>query len=528
MRYAKVLGLAGLALALGCTESLKEATGPTSRALPGEPAFVVVTGAVFTSTNPAEDDVNPSPSDHDLCTNAKDFNGPANNCNLYRSKNFVWLSGGPGPSDLSNGTYVFAVLVPGGQGGGDNPNDCTEKNLSDDPESLNLNCTSSETGAGDPWENRVFSVTDGVIAYTGTHDFENGMIRLMPYDNTTNPGGEYVMAVCNLADATDLTNATDFPPGVLPSECKYDNFKALENEDEECIIPELCQATVTVDKFYDANADGIKQNSEALITWDMLVDATAPALTTPISALPLGFGNHTVQEGRPAIVLNTFWYISHKDVDGGANQIASPISLAIATLAQRTANLSLDAGSAASVLFGNYCTIRPGGRTMGFWSNKNGQDLITTGTGSDLEGLQNYLILRNANGTDFNPSSKTSYKNWLLAATATNMSYMLSAQLSATYLSVRRGFTNPAVIVDGTRTVADEIIYANSLLTDAIDPPVADGKNYTPSGDVLRAEQRVKNILDTINNNGGLGDFIQADVLSCGTRTPFTFLAAQN
>jgi len=74
---------------------------------------------------------------------------------------------------------------------------------------------------------------------------------------------------------------------------------------------------------------------------------------------------------------------------------------------------------------------------------------------------------------------------------------MLSAQLAATYLSVQHGFTDPTVVVDGTLTVSGLITYANSLLC-------ADG--VTLAHDANRAEQeRVKDILDHINNGGSFG-----------------------
>jgi hypothetical protein len=132
----------------------------------------------------------------------------------------------------------------------------------------------------------------------------------------------------------------------------------------------------------------------------------------------------------------------------------------------------------------------PGGRTPGFWRNKNGQALITS---ADLQGLGG-LCLRNANGTDFNPANKTSLKTWMGSSNARNMAYKLSVQLAATYLSVRHDFTNPNVVVDGSLTVNGLIEYANSLLC-------ADGD--TPPGDPNRAEQeRVKDILDKIINGG--------------------------
>jgi hypothetical protein len=132
----------------------------------------------------------------------------------------------------------------------------------------------------------------------------------------------------------------------------------------------------------------------------------------------------------------------------------------------------------------------PGGRTLGFWSNKNGQALITA---ADLQALRD-LCLRTTSGTDFTVNSKAAFRTWILGANGRNMASMLSAQLAATYLSVQHGFTDPSVVVDGSLTVSALINYANSLLC-------ADGS--TLSGDANRAEQeRVKNILDRINNGG--------------------------
>jgi len=214
-------GAMALLVAAACTDTpVLTDVGQRGMAPRGASRDANVTGAVFTSTNPVDD---PGPGNHDLCQNQKDANAPAINCNIYFSKSFVWLSGGPGPSGLADGTYMFAVLEPGGQGGNDNPNDCTDKNLSDDP----AVCPSSNTGAGDDWTHRVFSVASGVITYPaagypGGHDFVGGMIRLMGYDDTTNPGGEYIMAVCSLEGRDESATSQ---PGVDPSLCKYDAFK---------------------------------------------------------------------------------------------------------------------------------------------------------------------------------------------------------------------------------------------------------------------------------------------------------------
>ena len=81
-----------------------------------------------------------------------------------------------------------------------------------------------------------------------------------------------------------------------------------------------------------------------------------------------------------------------------------------------------------------------GGLTLGFWSNKNGQELQTS---SDFA-LLTSLCSRNANGgpQDFASSlanNKTALNTWCLNATATNMAYMLSAQLAAMELNVAHG-----------------------------------------------------------------------------------------
>jgi hypothetical protein len=174
------------------------------------PGAGAVSGAVFTTFNGAVDG-----SGH--CQNS------AINCNIYDGKDFVWLNGGPANNKLSPaGQYFFAVLVPGGQ---PTPNDLGAKNLSDD---------------FDNYTNRTFTVgpSGEVTAYSGTHDLDSGvgaagsrlgtpngnppLIRLMPYADTTNPGGVYIMAVCYLGP-----EGTSYP--VEPRNCKYDAFKVNES-----------------------------------------------------------------------------------------------------------------------------------------------------------------------------------------------------------------------------------------------------------------------------------------------------------
>jgi hypothetical protein len=129
-------------------------------------------------------------------------NGNPNvNCNIYDAKEHVWMNGGPIGAALPAGAYFFAVLDPSGQA---SPNDGTTQNLSD--------------GVNGDYTTRQFSVDSaGAITNLGTHQYDSAenKIRLAPYDDTTNPGGVYIMAICSLASGYPVT----------PKHCKYDAFK---------------------------------------------------------------------------------------------------------------------------------------------------------------------------------------------------------------------------------------------------------------------------------------------------------------
>ena len=153
-----------------------------------------VSGAGFTTVNEAVDGTG-------HCKNGN----PNVNCNIYDGKQYVWLNGGPVSASIGNGTYFFAVLSPGGQA---DPNDGTSNNLSDD---------------FDTYTNRTFSISAGVVSYSGSHDFGGNKIRLAAYADTTNPGGVYIMAICSLGASGD-----GYP--VNPSDCKYDAFKIQESQ----------------------------------------------------------------------------------------------------------------------------------------------------------------------------------------------------------------------------------------------------------------------------------------------------------
>ena len=185
-----------------------------------------VSGASFTTINSTADGGGTG-AGQGLC-----FNGNGNvNCNQYFDKDFVWINGGPTGNSLTDGQYFFAVLVPSGQS---NPNDRVPNSLSD----------SNLSDDYDTYQNRTFTVSGGNISfYGGTHDQgidtadDNELkIRLMPYSNTSNNGGVYILAICSLEGAGASPNKG--VPGVNPKDCKYDAFKIREDEKPpECPRP---------------------------------------------------------------------------------------------------------------------------------------------------------------------------------------------------------------------------------------------------------------------------------------------------
>src|SRR5439155_1878296 len=167
--------------------------------------------------------------------------------------------------------------------------------------------------------------------------------------------------------------------------------------------------------------------------------------------------------------------------------------------------------------FGNVCLGAGGGLTLGFWSNKNGKAILCANDPA-WRTLLNACNLVNANGTAFDVSTSSncqmadlSLSNWLTSANATNMAYMLSAQLAAMKLNVAFGsVSGSALVFAGTPpsgctpaglstlgfiTINDLMADANAILGQA-------GGNLTVVPSALRScEEFLKTALDNANNN---------------------------
>jgi hypothetical protein len=287
------------------------------------------------------------------------------------------------------------------------------------------------------------------------------------YDDTGNPGGEYKVWVSN--ESSFINNST-----------KTDNFKV---RDENPLQP----PELNVIKFYDANANGINDDGQLITGWKVRIQDDIDYIRyTPVNMV-LDTDAYTVTEFYP---LETNWMPTTRN----------PVSI------------TLEEEEEETVEFGNLCLGAGGGLTLGFWSNKNGAKWFGA---DDLE-LMVILNLRNADGSDFDPANYDSFRSWLLSATATNMAYMLSAQLAAMELNVYNGKVDENALVYAPGTTS-----ANALGFAAVGDVMAEANaelgshGDTTAGSPYRDYQEaLKDALDEANNNAS---FVQP------TPCPFSF-----
>jgi len=358
--------------------------------------------------------------------------------NIYGSKADVYLDGGPshpGAAGLPDGEYYVQVTEPDG----------------------------------------TLLGTSGIATVTvssGEMECVN-LFDLTGFADTSNAGGEYKVWV-------SMDSA--FPA----SASKTDNFKVKSSD-----VPGGDSATLNVIKFYDANANGINDDDQPIVGWQMRIqDGIDLIRYTPVSLVVEAPDDYTVTESTP---IETNWM----------STTTNPV------------NIHLDPNDDKTVEFGNLCTGAGGGLTLGFWSNKNGQALV----GADDLAMLVALNLRNANSSNFDPANNAALRTWLLNATATNMAYMLSAQLAAMELNVFNGKVSGTALIYAPGTTS-----ANSLGFATVNDVMAEANNElglhgsTLSGSLYRTYQEaLKNALDKANNNL---NFVQA------TPCPFSFAGA--
>ena len=379
-----------------------------------------------------------------------DVNCNGTDLNIYATKADVYLDGGPGhqgAAGLPEGEYYVQVTEPNGT------------------------LLGTSLGTTDETPVVVNSAGEFVICYQLVDILRTasnpGPFPVAPdgYETTSNPGGEYKVWISRVS-----TFAND--------ESKTDNFKvAAPGENSQ-------PGQLDVIKFYDTDTSGtFNAGDVAIVGWEIKVGAQASfPLTSELKLTPVSIlvdpGCYTAQEGDATGWIHTTPKIDSKTVVAGAT---------------------------TTISFGNVCLGAGGGLTLGFWSNKNGQALINA---TDLQHLRDDFCLRNADGSEFNPTTNAQVKSFLLGANATNMSNMLSAQLIAMYLNVAHGLVNGgALVFAGSNPGGCNVpvngsgfITVNALIADAAGELCAHG--FVLSGNPERVCQEFKkNALDKANNN---------------------------
>lgn len=425
--------------------------------------------------------------------------GETVNANIYDDKADVYLNGGPNNAsctggEIDAGDYYFQVTDPSG----------------------------AVLLSSDAIGERGFTVSGGVIsAYLGaTHTTVANAgpcggitIELMPYDDTPNNGGVYKVWITRISDFESFCGAGSDCGlgGFVDGHTKTDNFRVASTEPPG---PggEGDTGNLQVFKYFDANANGVFDGTDSpLEGWLMLLDPDPsggqdnPAATNVAGVVlwtDLELGDYIVTEGVPE---QDNWFNS----EPGPNPTALRDEFGDPVLVTQMASI-VDAGDFPELSFGNYCLVPSGGHTLGFWSNRNGKATLEDGgTLAPELALLSGFNLRNADGSDFDPASYASFRSWLLNATATNMAYMLSAQLAAMVLNLEAGFVDGGAFYVPFGGTIDE------LVADADAALGADG--LTLAGDPTRADQEeLKDFLDELNNGAGV---IPSDPAAC----PFTF-----
>lgn len=332
----------------------------------------------------------------------------------FASKQDVFVSG----TNLPEGTYYLNVTGPSGN-------------------SLNVDEPGGTVTVG----------ADGSLGCTNVYG-------VTPFDDTTNHGGVYSVSISH--------NVTGKGP-------KQKNFKLAEGN----VPPQ--QTEVKVEKFYDANADGLHNSGESLISgWEVsATDGTDTYNGDTTWTIFLDDGPWTISEGTPN---EANWFAT------------TPTSVPI------------DVPDDNYVSFGNVCIGGGGGGlTLGFWSNKNGQALV----GTDDMNLLRVLNLRNANGTPFDPAGYAAFRTWLLSANSTNMAYMLSAQMAAMALNVHNNKVSGSALIYAPDTDSANgagFASVNDVIAEA-DASLGAHENTTAAGPVRTGQEALKNALDRANNN---------------------------
>ena len=413
--------------------------------------------------------------------------GTTVNGNVYENKEDVYLNGGPqnqNANGLPDGDYYYQVTNPSGaQLLSSDPAVCRQATVSDGKMAGAAQAAIDE-GCLTPHANGVLDVANGTIP-----------VQLIPYGDTNNPGGEYKVWLIKKGAATIGEGGITL--SFSNSDSKTDNFKIRNDSDTPPVV-------ISGEKFYDTNANGTHEQGEPVIPgWRIekqppnSADVTFTGTNGQYSFIvDPDSGLYTIYEVPPP----PGWYPAT-----GASWLNTTA---------KTGDVNVGNEDVPGPDFGNVCLGPGGGLTLGFWSNKNGQNLF----GSTDLALMVSLNLRNGTGAHFNPTNYAAFRTWILSATATNMAYMLSAQMAAMQLNVFNGKVdgNSMIYAPGA-TSANSFGFAtvNDVMAEANASLGANGLTVAASA-TRTYQEALKNALDKANNNK---NFVQSE--PCAFTSPY-------
>lgn len=175
--------------------------------------------------------------------------------------------------------------------------------------------------------------------------------------------------------------------------------------------------------FYDSNLNGYRDFGESAI----------PGVPITIN------GNNIVQTQ----LANNEGKASFAGMPDGSYQVTSQVPTGYLSTAYDSSQFVYLFNSSADLYFGNVCLGAGGAKSIGYWTNKNGEaQLINSGRLQDVLSYLRYFSLRNADGSDFDPYNYMQLKTWLQKSNSKNMMYMLSAQLTSLYLNLEMANIN--------------------------------------------------------------------------------------
>jgi hypothetical protein len=351
------------------------------------------------------------------------------------------------------------------------------------------------------------------------------MIRASYYDDTSNPGGVYIMALCQYTP--DDPNTTEVDESTYPvdaSDCKYDAFKApLAGCVEDCGPDQF--GLVSGGKYYDTNRNGRwDEGEEGIDGWPIdfvdEIDGTVWTADGGLFSESFSADAYVFTERQPDSP-------SSWEQTGPSALESDPLVTGTGASAARNGfsyNVTVaDNSTISGLYFGNVCEVtNTGGLTLGFWSNQNGRAILEAHDPAWRTLLNNLNLYRpTAGGSDFvipttgafatfgtgknkNVLTGGAYKvfrDWLLGADASvtsNMAYMLSAQMAATVLDYTYASLDEDSLVQDPGgnwvTISQLEAAANTLLGNLLD-------SVTTNNPTRSQLEAYKNIFDDLNNN---------------------------